>query len=320
MNAQRLALAPLCTLLLLACERHVPSSPAEVVPAGDRRASQVGEHGGGPPGSIVFYSRRGGSLAKIYSMNADGSDIVPLTSGAGNDLWPDLSPNGRLLAFASNRTGNNEIYVLDLKTGALTNVSNSSADDSWPRWSPNGRELAFHSNRAGNYDIYVVGFDGSDLRQATTSPALDQWPDWSPDGKRLAFRRDLDIYVADADRVESNVERLTFRPTIIDQMPVWSPNGQQIAFMSFRDGYCAVFLMNADGSGEVNLTPKAPTDAAATWCSRAPAWSRNGQQIYFMSFRPSTNGDVELFVMDRDGGNLTRLTNSAGEDGGPQSR
>jgi TolB protein len=320
MNAQRLALASLCSLLLLGCERHSPSAPTEVVPAGDRSASAVGAHGGGPPESIVFYSRRAGSLAKIYSMNADGSDVELLTAGAGNDLWPDLSPNGRLLAFASNRTGNNEIYVLDLTTGALTNVSSSGADDNWPRWSPNGRELAFHSNRAGNYDLYVVDFDGSDLRQVTTDPALDQWPDWSPDGKRLAFRRGFDIYVADADGVEQNVERLTFRPTVVDQMPVWSPNGQQIAFMSFRDGYCAVFLMNADGTGEENLTPKAPGDAAAAWCSRAPAWSRDGRQIYFMSVRPSTNGDVELFVMDRDGSDLTRLTYSPGEDGGPQSR
>jgi Tol biopolymer transport system component len=107
-------------------------------------------------------------------------------------------------------------------------------------------------------------------------------------------------------------------------MPVWSPNWRQIAFMSVRDGYPSVFLMSARGESAehpaVNLTPKDPSDAASAWLSRAPAWSTNGRRIYFMSFRPSTEGDVEVFVMKRDGSDLARLTFSLGEDGGPRMR
>jgi TolB protein len=301
----------------VACDGRQTTGPdALTLDAG--AALGVGQHGGGPPGSVVFYSRRGGT-AKIYTMNADGSDVTQVTSGPGNDLYPDISTNGRYVAFASNRTGNFEIYVLDLRDGTLTNVSNSTAEDMWPRWSPNGHQLAFHSNRAGNFDIFVVNADGSGLRAVTTDVALDQWADWSPNGQRLAFRRGTDIYVADAGGVEQNVERLTFLPATVDQMPAWSPDGQRIAFMSAREGYCAVFLMNADGSNQTNLTPKAPNDPASSWCSRAPSWSRNGR-IHFMSFRPSTNGDVELFSMADDGTDLIRLTTSAGEDGGPRVR
>jgi TolB protein len=303
----------------VACDGRQATGPAARTTPNDGAAFGIGRHGGGPPGSVVFYSRRGGTLAKIYTMNADGGDVTQVTSGPGNDLWPDLSPNGRYVAFASNRTGNFEIYVLDLRDGTLTNVSTSTADDNWPRWSPNGHQLAFHSNRAGNYDIFVVNADGSELRAVTTDAALDQWPDWSPDGKRVAFRRGNDVHVADAGGEEQNVQRLTFLPATIDQMAAWSPDGQRIAFMSLREGYCAVFLMNADGSNQTNLTPKAPNDAASSWCSRAPSWSRNGR-IHFMSFRPSTNGDVELFSMADDGTDLVRLTTSAGEDGGPRLR
>jgi Tol biopolymer transport system component len=60
--------------------------------------------------------------------------------------------------------------------------------------------------------------------------------------------------------------------------------------MSFRDGYCSVFVMNVDGTDPVNLTPKTAGDAASTWCGHAPAWSPTGQRIFFMSFRPSTSG------------------------------
>ncbi|HEV8497488.1 MAG TPA: DPP IV N-terminal domain-containing protein [Gemmatimonadaceae bacterium] len=299
------------------CTRERPGDASVLTAPTERAALGVGPHGGGPPGSVVFYSRRGGA-AKIYRMNADGSDVTRLTDGPGDDLWPDISPNGRQVVFASNRSGNNEIYVLDLADGTLTNVSNSTADDSWPRWSPNGQDIVFHSNRAGNYDIYVVNGDGSDLHAITTNSALDQWPDWSPDGQQIVFRRGNDVYVADADGVEKNVQRLTFFPTAINQMATWSPDGRRIAFMSLREGYCAVFLMNADGSNPVNLTPK-DAAPASSWCSRAPSWSRNGR-IYFMSFRTTTNGDVEIFSMADDGSDLTRLTNSAGEDGGPRAR
>jgi TolB protein len=282
----------------------------------------VGEHGGFAPASVVFCSNRDGN-AQIYRMNADGSGQTLLAGSPAEDNWPDISPNGRYVAFASMRTGNREIFVLDIATGDLVNVSNSATDDNWPRWSPNGQEIAFHTNRDGNYEIYAVQRDGSGLRRITNNALLDQWADWSPDGKQLAFRRGTNIWVIDALGEEQNPRALT-NLTSINQMPVWSPNGQQIAFMSARDGYPSVFLMNADGentaSPAVNLTPKNPADANSLWLSRAPAWSPNGQQIYFMSFRPETNGDVELFVMNTDGSGVTRLTTTPGEDGGPRLR
>jgi Tol biopolymer transport system component len=214
---------------------------------------------------------------------------------------------------------------LELSNGTLVNVSNNSADDTWPRWSPNGHRIAFHSNRDNNYNIFTVNPDGTDLRRVTSDALLDEYPDWSPNGKQLAFRRGTNVYVADADAEEQNVQQLTFLPaTFLNQMPVWSPNGKQIAFMSTRKGYPSVFLMSAHGDTPdhpaVNLTPKDPADPNSAWVSRAPAWSKNGQQIYFMSLRPSTGGDVEIFVMNAHGKRVTRLTQSPREDGGPRSR
>lgn len=313
-----------CLIIVLATCEHAPVSPElDVGPA-----FGLGPHGGGPPASVTFYSGRDGNL-EIYVMNADGSGQRRVTHDAAEDIWPDLSPNGRYVTYASLRTGNREILVQDLVTGAVVNVSSHAGDDNWPRFSPNGREIAFHSNRDGNYELYIANAHGSGApRRVTNNALLDQWPDWSPDGKYLAFRRGMDIIVIDADGEEQNPRQLTDLPATLDQMPVWSPNGRQLAFMSLREGYCSVFLMGVDGdtpvSPAVNLTPKDAANAPGAWCSRAPAWSRNGQQIYFMSFRPSTGGAgaafVEIFVMDADGSNQTRLTTQAGEDGGPQVR
>lgn len=301
-----------------------PYSPG----AGNDNPPAFDVHGGGPQGSLTFYSARDGNL-EIYIANADGSDPQRITHDPGDDVWPDLSSNGKYVAFASNRYGNREILVQDLATGAIVNVSQSGADDNWPRFSPDGHDVAFHSNRDGNYEIYVASADGSGSpRRITNNAALDQWPDWSPDGHRIAFRRGMNVWVIDADGEEQNPEPLTNLPLTLDQMPVWSPNGQRIAFMSGREGYCSVFVMDASGETPahpaMNLTPKDPGDPSGAWCSRAPAWSRDGQDIYFMSFRPATGGAGaafnELFAVNANGGVPARLSVSAGEDGGPRVR
>jgi TolB protein len=298
-------------VLLAACaDAPPPTAPDPSL------ARAVGEHGGGPPLSVAFQSSRDGN-AEIYRMNADGSDQTRVTFHPAADAEPDLSPNGKHLVFASTRSGNADIWVLDLRTGALVNLTNTAATEGWPRWSPNGKQIAFHSNRDGNFEIYVVNADGSGLTRVTTYGGVDQWPEWSPNGKTLALRRDMDVWTLELRT--GALTQLTTHPAL-DQMAAWSPNGKQLAFMSLREGYCSVFLMDADGGGQVNLTPKGSADAASAWCSRTPSWSTNGRRILFMSRRPSTAGDFEVFVMDADGSGQTRLTFAPGEDGVPTAR
>jgi Tol biopolymer transport system component len=78
--------------------------------------------------------------------------------------------------------------------------------------------------------------------------------------------------------------------------------------------------MNTEGTGQVNLTPKNPGDSDSDWVSRAPSWSTTGMQIFFMSSRPSTGLDSDVFIMNREGGGLHRLTNTIGVDGSPRGR
>jgi len=271
--------------------------------------------GGGAAHRIAFQSARDGNN-EIYLIDADGGSPFRVTNHPASDLTPDISPNGREIVFTSNRGGNNDIWVTDLAGNSARNLSKNPTIDGWPRWSPNGQWVAFHSDRDGNFNIYVTRADGSgDAIRLTDYSGLDQYPDWSPDGQEIAFRRDHDIYVIDLR--SGDLRRLTSDPAI-DQMSAWSPNGKYLAFTSFRNGYCSVFRMNADGSDQIDLTPK---DAAGgAWCSRAPSWSVNGREILFMSFRPSTGGDVEIFVMNLDGTDVRRLTNSPGEDSSPRAR
>ena len=276
---------------------------------------------GGPPSSVVFFSARDGNPNnQIYTMNPDGSNQVRVTSNAASDVDPDISPDGKQIIFTSNQTGNNDIFLQD-GSGAVVNLTSNPANDEWARWSPDGRQIVFDSNRdGGTYEIYLMNADGSGTPTELTSlPTLDRYPSWSPDGKQIVLRRGIDIYTINADGSGTPVQLTNEAAPSFSQMPVFSPDGRYIAFMSFREGYCSVFRMNADGSGQINLTPKDPADPSASWCSRAPSWSADGQEIFFMSFRPSTGGKNQVFVMNADGSNVVQLTTD-GTSGSPRDR
>ena len=279
-------------------------------------ADRVHGQGRGVPSSMVFFSARDGNN-EIYSADWDGRRPLRITNDPASDVDPDISPNGRDIVFASNRTGNNDIYIVGSAGGTAVNLTNSSANDGWPRWAPDGEHIVFHSNRDGNFELYVMDRDGSGLIRLTNYPGVDQYPDWSPDGREIAFRRDVDIHALDV--TNGQIRRLTDAPPL-NQMPAWSPSGTQLAFMSTRDGYISVFVMSADGTSPMNLTPKNAGDADSDWVSRAPSWSSTGRQIYFMSSRPSTSLDVDIFIMNADGTSPTRLTSTIGMDGSPRSR
>ena len=277
------------------------------------------QNAGGPPRSVVFYSAGGQPNNQIYAMNPDGSNAGRIIYDTASDVDPDISPDGKSIAFTSNQTGNNEIFVQD--RSGVRNLTNNAANDEWARWSPNGKQIVFGSNRdAGVFEIYVMKADGTGTPvQLTYPPVLGRYPSWSPDGKQIVFRRGIDIYTTNADGSGAPVRLTSEIPPSFAQMPVWSPNGRYIAFMSFREGYCSVFRMNADGNEPINLTPKNPADPSTSWCSRAPSWSADGHGIFFMSFRPSTGGQNEIFVMNMDGTNIRQLTDM-GTNGSPRAR
>ena len=266
----------------------------------------------GPPSSIAFHSNRAGNN-NVYVMNPDGSDQIRVTPDANNNQRPEISPDGKLIVFASNRSDGGshfEIFVMNTDgTDVLRLTTTSTAHtNTWPRWSPNGDWIAFQSNVSGAFQIHLIRPDGSDGMQLTHS-AINQFPAWSPDGTRLAVRRDADIYVIDLTGGSDPV-RLTTVTTggTFNQMAAWSPDGTQIAFMSTREpgNYPSVFLMNADGTGQINLTPKMDI-GSGTWTSRAPAWSPNGEYIYFTGMRPGMTGE-QIHVMRADGSGQTPLT------------
>jgi Tol biopolymer transport system component/ribosomal protein L40E len=199
------------------------------------------------------------------------------------------------------------ICVMNDDGGAFQFLTIIDAWDENPSWSHDGTQIVFNSDRDGNDEIYVMDSDGTSARRLTYSLLSDRNPCWSSDGKRIIFVSDRDetegeIYVMDSDG--SNVKRLTHN-SVYDGQPVWSPDDTRIVFTSSRDvKYMEdIYIMNADGGDQVNLTEGVREED----CD--PTWSPDGKYIVFSSFR---GGGPDIYRMDRNGGNLKRLTWNGG--------
>jgi Tol biopolymer transport system component len=235
--------------------------------------------------------------------------IVSLTPGAGARSEPRKAikthPRAEAgnaigkLAFASDRDGNMEIYVMDTNGGNQIRLTENPGEDYSPAWSPSGSRIAFVSTRDGNAEIYVMNSDGTGQTRLTNNTAGDILPAWSPDGSQIAFVSNRDgndeIYLMSADG--SNQSNLTKHPAD-DTFPAFSPDGRMIAFSSNRqDNQFDIFAL-AIGAVPVRLTTSDGADFAPNW---------TGQRISFQSNR---DDNEEVYVMAPDGGNQTRLTNN----------
>ncbi|NKB72201.1 MAG: hypothetical protein GKR89_34415 [Candidatus Latescibacteria bacterium] len=98
---------------------------------------------------------------------------------------PRFSPDGSLIAFASYRDGNSDIFILDL-AGGLRQLTFDPAEDSYPAWSPDGSHIAFVSDRDGNQEVYLINADGSGLVNFSQNPGFDASPVWLPMSQQTA--------------------------------------------------------------------------------------------------------------------------------------
>lgn len=248
----------------------------------------------------------------IYVENAAGDALVDLSDNDVMDQAPKFSPNGREIAFSSDRDADRsvgvlerafEVYVMNEDGSEVRRLTNNPAWDGAPAWSPNGRRIVWQSCReGGKCDIRVMNADGSGKRDLTDNDHWDGNPTWSPDGRRIVFfsdrerdkdlpvlKRGTDLYVMDSDG--GGVRRLT--TSGINVAPDWSPDGRRIVFRG-GDGN-EIHVMNADGTDQSLLRDMAGH----------PIWSPNGRQIA-----------VGSLVMDADGTNARQLDIPSGGPAG----
>jgi Tol biopolymer transport system component/predicted Ser/Thr protein kinase len=227
-----------------------------------------------------WLTRSGRSPADISSQWS----FSQLTDQPGPELYPSLSPDGRSLVYASQASGNWDIYFQRVGgTTALNLTKDSAADDIQPAFSPDGEWIAFRSERDGG-GLFVMGATGESVRRLSDRGFH---PSWSPDAKEIAAStvnfRDPESLVGLGQLIV--VEAATGRTRVISEaqsayQPHWSPHGYRIAYWgrAADAGHRDLWTVAPSGGAAVPVTNDAPTD----W---NPVWSPDGRALFFSSSR-----------------------------------
>lgn len=252
---------------------------------------------------IAFASTQHRETADIYIKQIDGRTITQLTADPAHDVMPAISPDGKRIAFASDRNGNWDIYLMSTSGGQAVQVTSDPADELHPSWSPDGSRLVFCrlGEVSGRWELWVTDTAGG---STTEFIGYGLFPEWCPvahtgaDGRcKILFQRSRErgdrafsLWTVDyrPGDTSSPTEIVSSRDSALINAS-WSPDGQRIVYASlnFRDADSAttpsgtpasdLWIVGVDGSGKVALT-------GGRFMNLMPAWG-NGGRIFFVSDR-----------------------------------
>lgn len=233
-------------------------------------------------------------MGDIWIADEDGANVQRLTVHAARDIYPRFSPDGKWIAFSSDRNGNLDVYIIPSHGGEAKQLTYHSADDNVLGWTPDSRSVLFSSQRGEDFmpRLYIVSIDGGMERNA--GPDMGIAGSYSPDGKKIAINRKGQVYWrkyyrgaynTDVTVMDIAAKKFTDLTTFegLDSWPMWAHDGY-IYFVSDRE----------DGKSNTGLTN--------IW--RVPENGGAAQQI--TTFKsgdvrfPSISGDGKTIVFEHD--------------------
>jgi len=212
-------------------------------------------------------------------------------------------PGGELVV-CSFRTGELELFAVDLATGDARNLTRSpNSVEKYPACSYAGDRVSFISNRDGTDNLYVMNADGSQVRQLTHEKrgSVAGMASWTADGSWLYFG----LYGGGPPRIcRIRPDGSEFKVVGEGIDPAISPDGSQIAFArALGDGH-HLFIIRADGSDARQLTKQ-----GNGWAGVHAAWTPDGRRIIYGN---RVRDAIELFACEPDSGMITQLTRLGG--------
>ncbi|MGD8405127.1 MAG: hypothetical protein PVJ21_15805 [Anaerolineales bacterium] len=236
---------------------------------------------------IVLLSLEENGYAHLFFYIPQQLPLTRLTYGEWDDVSPALSPDGTQIAFASNRDGTWDLYILTLENGEIERVTNSPDYESAPSWSPDNQWLACEIYLEENLEIAIVSLTNGEQEPIplTEEPSADHSPAWAPDGRHVAFVSNRggnsDIWLADLDKTgEERYTNLSNTPSSTESHPVWTRDGSKLAWASSAQniGFSGIYVWDA-------VQPQRP----ATWVGDGDwaAWNVTADRLMVVIHAPN---------------------------------
>lgn len=242
---------------------------------------------------VIFASTQHHETADIYLKRVNGRSITQLTSDPGNDVMPKFSPDGRRVAFCSDRGGAWDVFIMNAGGGQAVQVTDGDGHSLHPTWSPDGSMMAFCrlGPVSGRWELWVLEVENPAVRHFI---GYGLFPEWNPVSNKILFQRARDrgdrlfsVWTIDFENGEGrNPTQIMSSPSAAIVNPTWSPDGARIAFATItspahvygeRPDSADLWIVNADGGGRANLTN-------GSFVNLMPTWGRDNR-IYFVSDR-----------------------------------
>jgi Tol biopolymer transport system component len=228
----------------------------------------------GANGRIAFTMRTETGDFDVYTMKPDGTGVVQVTSDPGRDFNPRWSPDGKRIAFSSNRDGDFDIWTVMADGTGLMRVTGLGTDpnlDAVPAWTADGKQIVFQRRFAD--EIWIANADGSGAEMKVADGIL---PATSPRGRKIVYTGRSDLHLHILNLGDGTTQ--TLAGTAFDAEVNWSPTGNDLVFSgaaSLNDEFFDTYVMHADGS---QLSGPL-TDFPAPFQGGSPVWSPDGARI-----------------------------------------
>jgi len=172
--------------------------------------------------------------------------VISTTREDSRAAW---SPDGKMLAFNSDRAGDMNIWLFSLADSTVRQLTTGQGGDFQPNWSPDAKKIAFFSSRSGRPNIWEVDVSSGVLRRLTSNSAVNVNPFFSPDGQLIAYQSDeggrLEVWLMNANG--SSLRRLT-NVGVTGHFMRWSDTGSKVIFRCTCGGKPVVMKVPINGS------------------------------------------------------------------------
>ena len=256
---------------------------------------------------IVFSSSRSGA-SDIYAMHPETRETVLIAGSDEPEGTVRYDPfENRIVYHRYEEEPARAVLVVD-----GIDLFEDPNGDVAPAWAPHEGRIVYVASRDGQDDIYMAAADGSGEQRLTNDAEIDRYPSWSPDGLAIVYAKRLetgwDLHVLRPFDEGMPEERITNDGVYVGH-PSWSPDGEYIAYDTLIDGQAEIAVLELATGEATRLTNRDGNDLI-------PAWSPDSKWIAFGG-EPDNAGNWDVWLVDIETQDITRLTEQPTFDGGP---